>query len=43
MNHINNALSQKKIDSIDGIIGADILKKSNSILDYKSNKLFMKL
>ena len=43
MNHINNALSQKKIDSIDGIIGSDILKKSKSILDYKSNKLFMKL
>ena len=43
MNHINNALSQKKIDPIDGIIGADILKKSKSILDYKSNKLFLKL
>ena len=42
MSHINNALSQKKIDPIDGIIGADILKKSKSILDYKSNKLFMK-
>ena len=43
MNHINNALSQKKVSPIDGIVGADILKKSNSILDYKSNKLFMKL
>ena len=43
MNHINNALSQKKVPPIDGIVGADILKKSNSILDYKSNKLFMKL
>jgi hypothetical protein len=43
MSHINNALSQKKIDSIDGIIGADILKKSKAILDYKSNKLYLKL
>jgi len=43
MSHINNALSQKKIDPIDGIIGADVLKKSKSILDYKSNKLFIKL
>ena len=43
MSHINNALSQKKIDPIDGIIGADILKKSKAILDYKSNKLFLKL
>ena len=43
MNHINNALSQKKIDPIDGIVGADILKKSKAILDYKSNKLYLKL
>jgi len=43
MNHINNAFSQKEIDPIDGIIGADILKKSKSILDYKTNKLFLKL
>jgi len=43
MNHINNALSQKKVHPIDGIIGADILKKSKAILDYKSNKLYLKL
>ena len=43
MSHINNALSQKKIDQIDGILGADILKKSKAILDYKSNKLYLKL
>ena len=43
MNHINNALIEKKINPIDGIIGADILKKSKAILDYKSNKLFLKL
>ena len=43
MNHINNTLSQKKVSPIDGIVGADILKKSKSILDYKSNKIFLKL
>ena len=43
MNHINNALSEKQIDSIDGIIGADILKKSKAILDYKINKIYLKL
>ena len=43
MNHINNALSQKKVSPIDGILGADILKKSKAILDYKSNKLYLKL
>ena len=43
MNHINTALSEKKINSIDGIIGADVLKKAKAILDYKSNKLYLKL
>ena len=43
MNHINKILSEKGIDSIDGIIGADVLKKSNAILDYKSNKIYFKL
>jgi hypothetical protein len=43
MSHINHALDEKKINPIDGIIGADILKKSKAILDYKSNKLYLKL
>ena len=43
MNHINQVLGEKKIDSIDGILGADILKKSKAILDYKSSKLYLKL
>ena len=33
MNYINQALGEKKIDLIDGILGADILKKSKAILD----------
>ena len=43
MSHINTALSEKKINPIDGIIGADILKKSKAVLDYKTNKLYLKL
>jgi hypothetical protein len=43
MNHINKTLSEKGIDSIDGIVGADVLKKSNAILDYNKNKLYLKL
>ena len=43
MNYINTALSEKKINPIDGIIGADILKKSKAVLDYKTNKLYLKL
>ena len=43
MNHINNALSQKKVPPIDGILGADVLKKSKAIIDYESNKLYLKI
>ena len=43
MSHINSILNEKKINSVSGIIGADVLKKSKAILDYKSNKLFLKL
>ena len=43
MNHINNALSQKKVPPIDGILGADILKKSKAVIDYESNKLYLKI
>tara|TARA_X000000368_G_C22926110_1_gene665355 strand:- start:221 stop:661 length:441 start_codon:yes stop_codon:yes gene_type:complete len=43
MSHINNVLSEKKINTIDGIIGADILKKSKAILDYNFNNLHLKL
>jgi hypothetical protein len=43
MSHINKALGEKQINSIDGIIGADILKKSKAVLDYKTNRLYLRL
>lgn len=43
MRHINHVLNEKKIDSVSGIIGADILKKSKAILDYNLNNLYLKL
>ena len=43
MSHINHTFSEKEIEFIDGIIGADVLKKSKGVLDYKSNKLYLKL
>ena len=43
MSHINHTLSEKKIESVSGIIGADILKKSKAILDYNLNNLYLKL
>ena len=43
LSHINKTFNEKEIESVDGIIGADVLKKSKAILDYKSNKLYLKL
>jgi hypothetical protein len=43
MNHINNTIDEKQIDPIDGIIGADVLKKFKALIDYKSNKLYLKI
>ena len=43
MSHINHALSEKQINPIDGITGADVLKKSKAVIDYESNKLYLKL
>ena len=43
MTHINRVLSEKETESVDGIIGADVLKKSKAVIDYESNKLYMKI
>ena len=43
LNHINNALSERDIQKVDGIIGADTLKKGKAIIDYEKNRLYLKL
>ena len=43
LNHINNALSEREVQKVDGIIGADTLKKVKAIIDYGSNKLYLKI
>lgn len=43
MDHINNALSERLISKVDGIIGADTLKKSKALIDYEKKKLYLKL
>ena len=43
MKHINKALIERGIECVDGIIGADILKKGKAIIDYEKNRLFLKL
>ncbi|MBT8188031.1 MAG: clan AA aspartic protease [Croceitalea sp.] len=41
--HVNEALANHSVTAVDGIIGADILKKGKAIIDYKTNSLFLKL
>ena len=43
MTHINKVLNEKETESVDGIIGADVLKKSKDVIDYESNKLYLKI
>ena len=41
--HVNEALTAHKALPVDGIIGADILKKAKAIIDYDKNCLYLKL
>ena len=40
--HVNTALVNHNSEPVDGIIGADILKKGEAIIDYKTKYLFLK-
>ena len=37
------SLNEKETESVDGIIVADVLKKSKAVIDYESNKLYLKI
>ncbi len=41
--HVNTALMNHSSNPIDGIIGADILKKGNAVIDYQKKYLYLKL
>lgn len=40
--HVNEALTMHDARPVEGIIGADILKKGKAIIDYKSACLYLK-
>jgi len=40
--HVNQALTNHKALPVDGIIGADILKKGKAIIDYNKKHLYLK-
>lgn len=41
--HVNTALMNHNAKPVDGIIGADILKKADAVIDYKKKYLYLKL
>ncbi|NKI30690.1 retropepsin-like aspartic protease family protein [Croceivirga thetidis] len=40
--HVNQALISHQSNPVDGIVGADILKKGKAIIDYKKKRVFLK-
>ena len=43
LTYVNTALINHNSNPVDGIIGADILKKGNAIIDYQKKQLYLKL
>ncbi len=41
--HVNEALTAHKALPVDGIIGADVLKKAKAIIDYSKRSVYLKL
>lgn len=42
LSHVNSALTEYKVKTVHGIIGADALLRGEAIIDYKNKKLFLK-
>lgn len=43
LTHVNTALKNHNSKPVDGIIGADILKKTKAVIDYEKKYLYLKL
>lgn len=43
LTHVNTALLNHNSQPVDGIIGADILKKGKAVIDYEKKYLYLKL
>lgn len=43
LTHVNTALLNHDSRAVDGIIGADILKKGKAIIDYEKRNLYLKM
>ena len=42
LSHVNEALAQYKVKSVQGIIGADVLLEGKAIIDYYNHCLYLK-
>ncbi|MFZ2284035.1 MAG: retropepsin-like aspartic protease [Lutibacter sp.] len=42
LNHVNTALTEHHAETVDGIIGADILEKGSAIINYEKKCLYLK-
>ncbi len=42
LNHVNSALTAHDAEPVDGIIGADILKRGKAIIDYERKCMYLK-
>ncbi len=43
LTHVNMALTDHDSKPVDGIIGADILKKAKAVIDYEKKYLYLKI
>ena len=43
LTHVNTALTSHNSKPVDGIIGADILKKGKAVIDYQKKYLYLKV
>ena len=43
LSHVNTALINHNSEAVNGIIGADILKKGKAVIDYNDKYLYLKL
>jgi len=42
LNHVNEALISQNATPVDGIIGADVLKKGKAVIDYRKKDVYLK-
>ncbi len=42
LDHVNAGLKQRRMEPIDGIIGADLLERREALIDYKASVLYLR-